>query len=46
MTLAEGPNSVFANGGTALIVHDHGDDMTSDPDGSSGERVACAAITK
>ena len=46
MTLGDGPNSVFANGGTALIVHDHGDDMTSDPEGGSGERVACAKITK
>ena len=43
---ADAPNSVFAKGGTSLIIHDHADDMTTDPEGGAGERLACAAIKK
>jgi len=47
VTLAEGaPNSVFANGGTALVVHAKADDMKSDPAGNAGPRIACGVITK
>jgi len=47
VTLAEGaPNSVFANGGTALMIHAKADDMKSDPAGNAGPRVACGVITK
>ena len=47
MTLAEGqPNSVFANGGTALMIHAKPDDMKSDPAGNAGPRIACGVITK
>jgi len=47
VTLAEGtPNSVFANGGTALMVHAKADDMKSDPAGNAGPRIACGVITK
>src|SRR5262245_52331090 len=41
---ADAPNSIFAKGGTALIIHDGRDDMTTDPEGGVGERLACAAI--
>ena len=45
--LAEGaPNSVFANGGTALVIHAKTDDMKSDPAGNAGPRIACGVITK
>ena len=46
MTLGGGPNSVFANGGTALIINEGVDDMMTDPEGRVGERVGCSAITK
>lgn len=38
------PNSVFANGGTALVVHEKADDMMSDPAGNAGARIACGVI--
>lgn len=39
-------NSVFANGGTAMIIHEKADDMKTDPTGNAGGRIACAAITQ
>ncbi len=41
-----GSNSVFAGGGTALVVHAKADDMKSDPAGNAGDRIACGLITK
>ena len=47
VTLAEeGSNSVYANGGTALVIHAKADDMKSDPAGNAGPRIACGVITK
>ncbi len=46
VTLGTGNNSVFANGGTALVVHAKADDMKSDPAGNAGDRIACGTITK
>lgn len=46
VTVAEGPNSIFTNGGTALMVHEKADDMRSDPAGNAGARIACGAIAK
>jgi Cu-Zn family superoxide dismutase len=40
------PNSLFANGGTALMIHAHADDMKTDPAGNAGDRIACGVITK
>jgi len=37
-------NSVFANGGTALMVHAKADDMKTDPTGNAGDRIACGVI--
>jgi Cu-Zn family superoxide dismutase len=37
-------NSVFANGGTAVVVHEKADDMMSDPAGNAGNRIACGVI--
>ena len=37
---------VFANGGTALVIHAKADDMKSDPAGNAGDRIACGVITK
>ena len=39
------PNSVFANGGTSLVIHAKADDMMTDPSGNSGARIACGVIT-
>ncbi len=45
-TLTDGANSLFHDGGTALVIHAKADDMMSDPSGNSGDRVACGVITK
>jgi superoxide dismutase, Cu-Zn family len=39
-------NSLFANGGTSLMIHAKPDDMKSDPAGNAGDRIACGTITK
>lgn len=38
-------NSIFANGGTSIMVHEKADDMKTDPSGNSGNRIACGVIT-
>ena len=45
VTLGDGPNSLFANGGTSLVIHASADDMKTDPSGNSGARIACGTIT-
>jgi Cu-Zn family superoxide dismutase len=40
------PNSLFANGGTSLMIHAKPDDMKTDPAGNAGDRIACGTITK
>jgi len=37
-------NSVFANGGTSIVIHAKADDMLTDPSGNSGARIACGVI--
>ena len=39
-------NSLFANGGTALMIHAKADDMKTDPAGNAGDRIACGVIAK
>lgn len=46
VTLGEGADSLFTNGGTALVVHAKPDDMKTDPAGNAGDRIACGLITK
>ena len=46
VTLGEGPNSLFHEGGTALVIHASADDYKSDPAGNSGPRIACGVIQK
>jgi Cu-Zn family superoxide dismutase len=46
VSLGTGANSLFTNGGTALMIHAKADDMKSDPAGNAGDRIACGAITK
>ncbi len=45
VTLEEGPNSLFKEGGTSLMIHADPDDYLSDPSGNSGARIACGSIT-
>lgn len=44
--LGDDANSVFSNGGTALVIHEKADDMKTDPSGNAGARIACGLITK
>ncbi len=37
-------NSIFANGGTSIMVHEKADDMKTDPTGNAGNRIACGVI--
>ncbi len=46
VNLGSDSHSVFANGGTALVIHAKGDDLKTDPSGNSGDRIACGVITK
>jgi Cu-Zn family superoxide dismutase len=46
VTLGDGANSVFSNGGTALVIHAKADDGKTDPSGNSGDRIACGVVTK
>jgi Cu-Zn family superoxide dismutase len=46
VTLADGTDSVFTGGGTALVIHAQIDDLKTDPAGNAGDRIACGVITK
>ena len=46
VTLGDGPNSLFHDGGTALMVHEKADDYKTDPTGNAGNRIACGVIEK
>jgi Cu-Zn family superoxide dismutase len=45
VTMGDGPNSIFAGSGTALVIHAKADDQKSDP-ATAGDRVACGVIPK
>jgi len=45
-TLGDGPNSLFHDGGTAIVIHAKPDDLMSDPSGNSGDRIGCGVIEK
>lgn len=45
VTLGAGKNSLFPEGGTALVIHADPDNERTDPEGNSGERIACGVIT-
>lgn len=46
VTLGTESTSVFANGGTALVIHAAADDQKTDPSGNSGDRIVCGVVTK
>jgi len=45
VNLGDGPNGLFSNGGTSLVIHEKADDMKTDPSGNSGGRIACGTIS-
>ena len=46
VTLSEGPNSLFQDGGTSIVIHAMQDDYKTDPAGNSGARIGCGVIQK
>jgi Cu-Zn family superoxide dismutase len=46
VTLKAGPNSLFKEGGTAIVLHGGADDYKSDPAGNAGPRIACGVVTR
>ena len=46
VTMGAETNSIYANGGTALMIHAGADDYKTDPSGNAGDRIVCGAITK
>lgn len=46
VTLGEGANSLFHEGGTAIVIHASPDDDMTDPAGNAGARIACGIVTK
>jgi Cu-Zn family superoxide dismutase len=46
LTMGSEPNSIYAGGGTALVIHEKADDGKSEPSGNAGNPIACGAITK
>ena len=46
VTLGSDSDSLFSNGGTALVIHAKPDDQRNDPAGNAGDRIACGVITK
>ncbi len=45
-TISAGPDSLFHDGGTSLVIHAKPDDLMSDPSGNSGDRIACGVIVQ
>lgn len=46
VTLGEGFNSLFHEGGTAIVIHASPDDNITDPAGNAGARITSGVITK
>ena len=45
-TLFGRSNGLWENGGAALVIHAKSGDMSTDPDGNAGERIACGVIAR
>ncbi len=42
----DGPNGLFDNDGTAIIIHAQPDDYRTDPSGNSGARIICGSFQR
>jgi superoxide dismutase, Cu-Zn family len=46
VTLGPGPDSLFHEGSSAIVIHEKEDDYKTDPSGNSGARIACGVIQR
>lgn len=46
VTLGEGDTTLFDDDGSAIVMHEGGDDYQTDPAGDAGSRIACGVIAK
>ena len=46
LTVGAGPNSLFDDDGSALVIHAMADDDVTDPTGNSGGRIACGVVAR
>lgn len=46
VSLTDGADGLFKQGGTSIIIHAQPDDYLSQPAGNSGDRLACGIIKK
>jgi Cu-Zn family superoxide dismutase len=46
VSMGSEPHSLFASGGTALVIHAQSDDMKTDPAGNAGDRIACGVVVR
>ena len=46
LSLTDGPNSLFDDDGSAIVIHAGEDDQRTDPSGASGARAVCGEITR
>jgi superoxide dismutase, Cu-Zn family len=46
VTLLEGKNSLFTKDGTSIVIKEDKDDGMTQPDGDSGNAIACGKISK
>jgi superoxide dismutase, Cu-Zn family len=46
VSMGSDANSVFAGGGTAIVIHAMADDLKTDPAGNAGDRIACGVVVK
>jgi Cu-Zn family superoxide dismutase len=46
VSLKAGANNLLDADGSAIVIHEKGDDYKSDPAGNAGSRVICGIVTK
>jgi superoxide dismutase, Cu-Zn family len=46
VTLRKGTTSLLDANGSAIVLHERGDDQRTDPDGASGARIVCGVLVQ
>jgi Cu-Zn family superoxide dismutase len=46
VSLGQGPDSLFPEQGTSVVIHEKADDYKTDPAGNAGGRIACGEIKR